>query len=347
MPAIASRDLAGPMTLPSDAESALEETFTLFVWACVDALIDTAPAARPKAFTEWSAEQRALFEEMAKLPVHVLVNVGELSDRIERAGATSMVLGDTRYLLRYVGLVPPGPLERVVDERPLWLWLRLHLMGTVSRHAWIAAATDLGDAERIVLADLALENAYQLLRCWPLPDTITPAQEAKDGTSLFEGLLPILSSVGDAAVVEAIRAELREQHPHEALIVLLAVMLAERGGAIPSESDEVLASALPLHLAHGRRLLARLPEERRSSIVSRMEPVPHHARGFWQYADLLPPAQRDAQITEALAAFRRPCRDDVAACVKALVRAMSPASRAELRKRTEGGPNAALIAEAT
>jgi hypothetical protein len=347
IPAIAEPDLTQQRQLSTDAERTAKETFMLFVWACVDDLFDTTPAERPRAFSEWSAQQRALLEEMAKLPAHVLINAGDLSDRIMRVGAMSMVPNDPRYLLRYVGFVEPGPLERVVDGRPLWLWLRLHLMGTVSRDEWTRAAVDLDAAQRIGLAGLAVENAYQLLRRWPFPRDITPTQESEDTASLFEGLMPVLSAVDDAAVAKTIRAEAKREHPNGALIVLLATVLVERGGTLDPECDDALAEALPLYSVHGRRVVSHLSEARRSALVSRMEPVAHNARGFWEYVDLLEPEDRDAQITTALAAFERPCRAAVAARVKALVREMSTATRAELRERTAHGPNAALVAEAT
>lgn len=347
VPAIAERDLTERPKLSTDEERAAKETFTLFVWACVDALFDTSPAERPRAFFEWSAEQQALLEEMAKLPAQVLINAGDLSDRIMKAGAMSMVPKDPRYLLRYVGLVEPGPLERVVDGRPLWLWLRLCLMETVSRDEWTRAAIDLEAAERIELASLAVENAYQLLRRWPFPRDITPAQESEDTASLFEGLIPMLSAVDDAMVAKTIRAEAEREHPNGALMVVLATMLVERGGTLAPEVDGVLVEDLPLYEVHGRRLVMRLSEARRSAIVSGMEPVAHNARGFWTYADLLEPAERNPLILAALAAFTRPCRDEVAAYVKALVREMSTPALAELRERTADGPNAALVAEAT
>ncbi|HWB74776.1 MAG TPA: hypothetical protein VG755_07465 [Nannocystaceae bacterium] len=347
LPAIAERDLTQPLTLPSDEEWAAKETFTLFVWACVDALFDTTPAERPRAFSEWSAEQRALLEELAKLPAAVLINAGDLSDRVMEAGAMTVEAEDPRYLLRYVGLVEPGPLERVVDERPLWLWLRLCLMGKVSSTEWSRAANDLDAAARIELARLAVENAYQLLRRWPFPRDITPAQEDEDTASLFEALVPVLAAVDDAMIAKTIRAEAEREHPNGALVVLLATMLVERGGELAAECDDALVDALPLYSPHGRRLVMRLAPARRSAIVSRMEPVAHNARGFWTYADLLEPEDRDVQITTALSTFTRRCKAEVAARVKELVRDMSAATRAELRARTADGPNAALVAEAT
>ena len=347
LPAIEARDLTEALTLPTDEESAAKETFTLFVWACVDALFDTTPADRPRAFSEWNAEQQALLEEMAKLPAAVLINAGELSERIMAAGAMTMMADDPRYLLRYVGLVEPGPLERIVDARPLWLWLRLRLMGRVSPAEWSRAADELDAGARIELARLAVENAYQLLRRWPFPDDITPAQESEDTASLFEALLPVLAAVDDATVAKTIRAETAREHPNGALVVLLATMLVERGGTLASEWDDALADALPLYSPHGRRLVMHLSPTRRSAIISRMEPVAHNTRGFWTYADLLEPDDREVRITTALSTFTRPCRPEVAARVKALVREMSAATRAELRARTADGPNAALVADAT
>lgn len=354
LPQIAPDDLTAPLELPGDDDWAAQEAFTLFVRACVEALFPDVPAEVPCTFLSWNPVQRALLTELAKLPAAVLINAGDLSDRILRVGAMSMVSGDERYLLRYVGLVAPGPLEQEVEGRPLWLWLRLHLMGRVTREAWQAATATLEDGARLELSRLAVNNAYQLLRRWPFPTGITPTQENEDTASLFDGVLSVLQPLSDRAARETVRAEVGKPYPDGAMLLLLSLLLLEREAGLPGHEADIaeaceaaLTRAVELYPTHGRRLLLALAPERRSSLMSRMEPVPHNVRGFWTHVELIDAAERSALVTAALSGFKRTCSPPVAARVKELVRGFGREQRAGLRAVAAGkGPNALLVAEA-
>jgi len=181
---------------PSPEEREQKEAYARFVRAAVPTVLGAERADAPRAFASWSPEQRALLEEIAKVPYEANINAGTLSGMLAKVGATNLGPGeDDRFLRRYVGLAEPGVLESEVQGRPLWLWLRLCLMGKLDREALLGSVAGLNDRARVELAKRAADNAYQLTRRWPLPGDITPAIEDEDATQLFELLLPVLEPI--------------------------------------------------------------------------------------------------------------------------------------------------------
>ncbi len=347
LPRLAPPDPTRPPSLTTTELHEQVKTFTRFVWACVDALLPSEPAPTPRAFMGWSAEQRALLTEMAKLPSNAMVNAGDLSERLLRLGAMSFAPGDSRYLERYVGRVAPSVLEQVVEGRPLWLWLRLTTMREVRPEAFASATSRLADAERIELARLAVTNCYQLMRRWPFPTAITRIQEEEDAASLFDALLPMLSPLEDSSLARALAVEASSEVGESALILLFVYMLVRRGQRLDESVDAALAEALDLFPVHGRKLLAAFTPEKRSAILSRMEPVPYNVSGFWTYVDLLTPAEQAERVAIALTGFASACSSDVSRRVKDIVATFDSGACAALRELAQGkGPNAALAAEA-
>jgi hypothetical protein len=323
-------------------------SFGTFVRDAVDSLLGRDVADAPRPLSSWTPEQRTLLEEIAKTPYELHLNAGDLSRILRSRGAFGMGgRDDDRYLARYVGLREPSALEAEVDDRPLWLWLRLHLMGRVSDEQWQAATRGLSASERFDLARRALGNAYQLMRRWPLP-TITPAVEREDATTLQNVLIPCLDATSTGELEAELEREVGRSDVAVGQVVVLCLLLARRGVALPGQVTPHLTFALKLVtcIGTGRQLFALLSPERRLEILESLK-LTWFNKGGWLYVDLLEPGDRARLVTEALASFDKPCRPEVARCVTELIRGLDPSLHDGLRAVAAGqGPNAKLITDA-
>jgi|GEM_PF-2082523 len=328
---------------PSPEEREQKEAYARFVRAAVPTVLGAERADAPRAFASWSPEQRALLEEIAKVPYEANINAGTLSGMLAKVGAINLGPGeDDRFLRRYVGLAEPGVLESEVQGRPLWLWLRLCLMGKLDREALLGSVAGLDDRARVELAKRAAGNAYQLTRRWPLPGDITPAIEDEDATQLFELLLPVLEPISANERELAISREQAAKVKNPGLVLLLSFGQARHGETVTG-NDETLTSALRLSTALGMRFLTALPAHRRLELIEAIQLAPNNLDG-WPYLDLLERGDKQRVVLRTLARFDRPAKPNVGARISELIRTFDSAALAELRTLAEkGGPNAKLI----
>lgn len=321
------------------------KAFGRFIRAAIATVLGTNPADAPRALSSWSAEQRALLEEIAKVPEEAHINAGSLGAMLSSLGAIDIGANDDdRLLRRYAGLAERSVLESEVDGRPLWLSLRLCLMGKLERSTWLESVADLALRERIDLAKRATNNAYQLLRRWPLPTDITPEIEQKDATQLYELLLPVLEPISAEEREAAISSEERAEIPNFELVLLLSLGQASHGEPLTA-NVESLTSALTLfsNTTIGVRFLTSLPADRRRELIEAIELFPHNLRG-WAYVELLEPGDKQRKVISALASFARAAKSNVAARVSQLILTFDDAARAELLElAAKGGPNAKVI----
>ena len=330
---------------PTPEVEAQIESFARFVRAAIPIVLGTEPVDAPRALSSWSAAQRALLEEIVKVPEHQHLDSGTLSDALRDVGA--MDIGspdDDRLLRRYVGFATPSVLETEVEARPVWLWLRLCLMGRIDRATWEHVVAGLSSSERIELASRATDNAYQLMRRWPLPLDLTPEHEHDDATRLYDLVLPLLESLSTAEREEAIAKELAVDRPNGALILLLSIGQASRGEGLGAD-DDTLRSELMLftNATVGTKFLLLLSDERRGALIEGMPLVPHNVWG-WDYLALLSTPDRQRVLLAALASFRRPVKPGIATRVAQHVRSFDERGRAELRAlAAQGGPNAKML----
>jgi hypothetical protein len=334
---------------PQRKDRAALRRFGTFVRAAVAAVLGTDAADEPRAFATWNPLQRALLQLIAETPYELHLNAGDLGRKLETLGAIGMGgTDDDRYLARYAGLRESSALEREVGGRPLWLLLRLHLMGRLPIEAWIAATARLDAAQRVDLARRALDNAYQLMRRWPLPHDVSKTVEREDAPKLQLALVPVLAALTTGDLEQALDHEIGERIVVDSFIVVLAVLLLERDQELRAELDAAIGDALSLqtNVELGRRLLARLPPARRAALVEHVGLVPYNLDG-WLYLDLLEPGDRARIVARALAGSKHACQQPVAAILRALVLQLDDASCEPLRvlAATEG-PNAELIAAA-
>ncbi len=330
---------------PTPEEQETIEAFARFVRAAIPMVLGTKTADAPRALSSWSAEQRALLEEIARVPEEAHVHADSLSATLSKLGAIDVGPdGDERYLRRYVGLAEPSVLESEVDGRSLWLTLRLCLMGRLDRSVWLRDVAGLEGAARVDLARRATDDAYHLMRRWPLPHDITPEVEREDATQLYDLLLPMLEAVPAEEREAAISSEEAAQVPNLTAVLLLSVGPASRGEPITAK-DESLVSALSLctNGTIGARFLSSLPADRRSRLIHGIELAPYNLDG-WGYLDLLSPEERQRAVIDALGGFKRAAKPSVVARFGQLVQSFDDAARAELRMlAAKGGPNAKAI----
>lgn len=322
------------------------EQFAIFVRSAVAEVFGAQVAARPVAFSAWGPREQALLREIAKTPYELHLNAGDLGRRLAAVGAMSLGAGeDDRYLRRYVGLCAPTPLEAEFEGRPLWLWLRLHLMGEVARDEWTECVACLDPEARPEFARRALDNAYQLTRRFPMPGNLSQEVEREDTTHLTRALLPMVASVAPDRAEGAIAAERSARPSSPGLVLLLSLSLAERGAELASEHDDLLADALDLqsHAGIGRQLLELLSPERRESLVRRIRLRPHNISG-WIYLDLLTPTAAGEILVSSLREFNRACVPEVAAYLRALLSHVDAAAKRSFGAiASEDGPNAATL----
>ncbi len=315
------------------------KAFTREVWAAVDELLGTR-ASDPRPFSEWTPLQRALLEVLARLPAPSLLNADTLSAKLEKVGAIGLDLeGGEKRLTRYAGLSRRSVLEDEVDGRPLWLWLRFRLLGKVTDKAWQAAVSKLTGKKRVELAGLAFDGAYDLNRRWPQPRAITPKTEAEDAGTLVSVLKPLLTKASSAELGGALK-----KGPPE-LLVLAALLLAERGEEVPARLDSAVREAmnLPTCSALGNALLARLPDARREKLVGSIELVAYDATP-WRLLGKLDVAARSTLVLEALRAFKMECRPSVVEVLRGVLPTLDESTRQALARLT--GPNARVVAKA-
>lgn len=315
------------------------KAFTREVWASVDAILGTRAAKEPLAFTAFNPLQRALLEALAGLPAVAQLNADTSSAKLEKVGAIGLDLdGGEKLLTRYVGRCKRSVLEDEVDGRPLWLWLRLRLMGKVTEKAWQGATSALAGKKRIELARLAFDGAYNLARRWPLPRAITPKTEAEDAAALVSALKPLLNDLTSAELGLAVK-----NAPPE-LLVLAALLLAERGEPVPARLDGALKEAMNLSTCTtmARELVARLPASRREKLVGSVELVAYDPTP-WRLLGQLDVPARSVLVLEALQAFKMECRPAVVEELKAVLPALDDAARKALAKLK--GPNARVVAK--
>lgn len=330
---------------PTPEVEAQIESFARFVRAAIPIVLGTEVVDAPRALSSWSPAQRAFLEEIANVPEVLHLDSGTLSDALRALGA--MDIGppdDDRLLRRYVGFATRSVLEAEVEARPIWLWLRLFLMGRIDRTAWENSVTGLSSSERIELVSRATDNAYQLMRRWPLPFDLTSEHEHDDATRLYDVLLPLLESLSAVEREEAIAKELAAERPNGTLILLLSIGQASRGEPLGAD-DESLRSELMLftHATVGTRFLTLLSDERRCALIEGMPLVSHNLWG-WDYLDLLSASDRQRVLLATLACFRRPVKPGIASRVAQHVRSFDEAGRAELRAlAAAGGPNAKML----
>jgi hypothetical protein len=344
-PPIKAADKNGFVEAPTPEEYEKIKAFAGFIRAAIPVVLGTNPADAPRAFSSWSAEQRALLEEIARVPEDAHINSGQLSATLTRLGAIDIApRGDDRYLFRYAGLAKPSVLEAEVDSRPLWLTLRLCLMGKLDLSEWRKSVADLDGAMRVDFAKRATSNAYQLMHRWPLPVDLTTEIELEDATQLYNLLLPMLDPLSAEERKTAILSEEAESFPNFELVLLLSVGQATAQEPITAK-PESLTSALTLftNTTIGTRFLSALPPDKRRELIKGIELMPHNLDG-WAYLDLLDPGDRHRAVIETLASFKRAARSDVAAHFSKLIQTFDDVARAELRKLAEkGGPNAKAI----
>jgi hypothetical protein len=333
---------------PSPEEMEKIESFARFVRAAIPEVLGRERAPRPRAFSSWSPEQRVFLEEIAKVPEESHLDAGTLSDMLRARGALDVGSpDDDRFLRRYVGLATPTILEVEVGGRPHWLSLRLRLMGELDDGAWNESVSALTASEPVELAWRATDNAYQLMRRWPLPRDLTPEHEHHDATQLYDVLSPLLESLSAAQREAAITKELTSARPNGTLVLLLSIGQAGRGEPLVAD-DESLRSALMLFTSAtvGRRFLTLLSEERRCALIEGMELTPHNLRG-WDYLDLLSAFDRQRVLLRAFESFPRAVKPGIATRVAQHVRSFDDAGRTELRALiARGGPNAKMLTAA-
>lgn len=330
---------------PSPEEFEAREGFARFLREAIPVVLGTTAADAPRAFSSWSAEQRAFLEELAKVPEEAHLNADSLSRSLSRLGAIDVgPEGDDRYLRRYVGLAQPTVLEAEVEGRPLWLSLRLCLMGRLEPGAWLRTTTGLDALERIDLARHATNDAYRLMRRWPLPRELTPELEREDATRLGELLLTLLEQVPEDALKSAISREEAAAVPNLTLVLLLSIAQVSAGKELTATAES-LTTALSLfaHSTLGARLLRALPASRRRDLTQAIELTPHNLEG-WVYLELLAPEDGQRAVVTALAGFKRAAKPAVAACFSALIQTFDEGARSQLRALVAiGSPNAKAI----
>ncbi|MBL8920197.1 MAG: hypothetical protein JNJ54_15125 [Myxococcaceae bacterium] len=330
---------------PTPEEYAKLEAFARFVRGAIPLVLGTETADAPRALSTWSVEQRTFLEELTKVPEEAHLDVHSLSATLSKLGAIDVgPNGDDRYLRRYVGLAEPSGLEHEVDGRPLWLTLRLCLMGRLARSEWLRSVAALDGPARIDLARRATDDAYQLMRRWPRPLDLTPEIEREDATQLYDLLLPALEMISTAERRAAIAKEEAAERPNESLLLLLSLGQANQGEPVTAR-PESLISALTLftNTTIGVRFARSLPADGRRALISAIELVPNNLVG-WEYLELLEPQDRQRTVIGALAGFKRAARPGVVARVSRLIQTFDDAGRAELRTLVaKGGPNAKAI----
>ncbi len=333
---------------PSPEERAKIEELARFVRGAIPQVLGREGTRTPRAFSSWSAEQRAFLEEIANVPEELHLDAGTLSDTLRAHGALDVgPPDDDRFLRRYVGLATPTILESEVGGRPHWLWLRLRLMGEIEHAAWWESVAALTAPERIELVKRATDNAYQLMRCWPLPRDITPESEHRDATQLYELALLLLESSSAREREQAITHELATDRPNESLVLLLSIGQAGRGEPVCAD-DASLVGALSLftNATLGARLLQLVSDDHRRVLIEGIELFPHNPWG-WDYLDLLSVPDRQRVLLAALASFRRAVKPGIAKRIAQHVRSFDDAGRAELRALAQRGvPNATVIVAA-
>lgn len=333
---------------PTPEEHERLEALDRFLRAAVPIVLGTEPADAPRALSSWSAEQRAFLEELTKVPERALLNPDSLSTTLSRLGAIDLGRdGDDCYLRRYVGLAQPSALELEVDGRPLWLTLRLALMGRLDRSVWLKCVAGLDGAARVDLARRATNDAYHLMRRWPLARDLTVDAEHEDASRVYDLLLPMLEPLTAEERRAAISSEEAEQVPNVTLLLLLAIGQASAGEPSTATTSS-LTSALGLFTNRtiGARLLRASPADRRRELIQAIELVPNNLDG-WVYLELLSPPDRQRAVIDALAGFKRAAKPSVVACFSQLIRSFDEASRGELRALVaKGGPNAKAISTA-
>lgn len=331
---------------PSPEEHDKLRQFGQFVRDALTALFvsDPAPEA-PRAPSTWAPEQRALLEEIAATPQHLHLNAGDLGRALERIGAVGLGPSNDGYLARYVGQAPSTALERVIDDKPLWLWLRLHLMDKIAPEAWLDAARGLTVGERLELVKLATNNAYQLSRRWPLPSGLTTEIEREDATRLYDAVLPLLEPIPTPVCEAHLTDEAKRAPPALGLALLLAVVLAERSVPFSEGVEDTLVGALELfsNVTFGRRLLEALHAAQRLALVERLE-LTYYDATPWAYLPVLDQPTRAKLVVVALSNFRQGCTPDVATQVRSVIATLDGSGREALREvAARNVPNAKLI----
>lgn len=151
-----------------------------------------------------------------------------------------------RRLGRYVGLGERTVLEEERSGRPIWLWLRLVLLGR-----WRAIVATLSGGEGVALVTEVLQGAYALLRA---------PEEA-----MAAALGPVLERIDAPTLRDAIR------RADGTVMLVLAGELVTRGEPLEEAWREALAKPL-VHqdtIVAARRLLRGLDGEARRELFAR------------------------------------------------------------------------------
>jgi hypothetical protein len=205
-------------------------------------------------------------------------------------------------LKRYLGLPPLGPLDTVVDGKPLWLLARRTLDGALPEDRWLASVGTLGPAQVVEVCADAARGGY--CSCWPArPDM------PKDGSDLVRLLVNTLvrhASVErlSAHLEEMIAAPARPRLQFVVAATALSVLLSRRGEVFPARLDAALA--IPMQWDTGvpfiREVLATLPPERRKSLVLPLPLFPGDCPPVkaWAYIDLCPGAEAAEKVVECV-----------------------------------------------
>ncbi len=319
----------------------LSKRFRAFLSEATRQLFGEPPADRPCAFTEWSPIQQAFLIEVAQTPMMSIVNSGSLGRLLTNVGA--MTIGGDRddlYLKRYCGLCEPTALERQVQGRPVWLWLRLRLMGEVSAEDLGPVVALLSDDERLDVARRALDNAYHLTRRFPLPFDVTIDVERVDVAATVDALSPVVAAASEATLLDWLATEERED-----VALLFALAILDRGVALPKTSNAILASALSYRTLElpASKVLAALEESRQLALVASLSLKWFNLDG-WTHLTAINPAAAGKVLVANLRRFDTECRPNVSAQVAELLLHVDEPSRAAIAKLANGdGPNAAML----
>lgn len=324
-----------------------EEGFASFIRSTIEDVLGTEPATGPRPFSDWSSVQQAVLREIAQTPTRLVLNPDVVGELLTRVGAVRYVGDDDdRFLARYVGLCEPSVLERSVEGAPLWLSLRLHLMGSVDEATWRLRTAGLTIEERVDLVRRATDDAYHLTRRWPIPDGNDT--EVEDTAALHNALRVALEPVPEEALRHVLDTELDRECPSDNVILLVASSYVEKGGAFAEAPTELVGPSLelPTSVPVGRELLKRLPPDQASALILRIELTPYNVAG-WPYLDLLAQAERADVVGQAIKGFKKACNADVYEELRRVIATLDAAGRQALKPiAASDAPNAKLVAKA-
>lgn len=261
----------------------------------------------PSDLTE--VQRRVLKEVIDRDLVH------PVSGALARHGLLSGPLN----LKRFIGLTPPGPMDRAVDGEPLFRLCIDVMSDRKPESAWLDAMRALSPDEVIAASEDAAVPPYAVHLPWPY-DADEGDAVYRERCMRFQRLLSkslVERSSGPALEAAAARLLAASDRP-ERLCAVIACALSEalhkEGRVLDEKYDPIVAGGMGEEYWRSmREVLERLPVDRREKLILNLgfshyeETVGAETtiiwRDAWLFADLCPTPRAVEQALEAVRAW--------------------------------------------